>query len=323
MKRFNVGIIGMGGMGRQMLDAMAEHVRFRVVSGWDPAEESCNHASAQQPDMHIADSPEAVIADGNVDLVYVASPPKTHRTYVLKTLSAGKPIYCEKPLGIDIAESRDLVKQVTRSGLPNIINFNHAGALSATIVKEQYDAGQLGRVAGISMHLHVPQWPREFQVAAGWLKGREQGGYCREVFSHWIYLTHRILGDGTLKRASAHYPTDGNSCETFVQAELDFGGIPVSLCGITGGVGPVGVEYTLWAEKKSFRLTSGGGFVSTTDKDWTDESIPANEKDRKDDQRVLDAVTRVLEGEKSAMPDMRDGLAVQEVVEGILANSIS
>jgi len=301
--------------------SMAKHDRFRVISGWDPAKESCSTAKAQQPAMRIADAAEAIITDAKVDLVYVAGPPQTHRTYILKTLSAGKPIYCEKPLGINIAESRDLVKQIARSGLPNIINFNHGGALSATIVKEQYGAGQLGRVAGISMNLHVPQWPRAFQVAAGWLKGREQGGYCREVFSHWIYLTRRILGDGILKRANAHYPSEKKSCETFVQAELDFGGIPVSLCGITGGTGPVGVEYTFWAEKKSFRLTSGGGFVSTMGAEWTDETIPAHEKDRKDDQRVLDAVVRVLEGEKSAMPDMRDGLAVQEIVEGILLSN--
>jgi predicted dehydrogenase len=318
MKKFKVGIIGMGGMGRQMMASMAKHHRFCVVSGWDPAKESCSTAKILQSDMSIADSPEAVVADGKVDLIYIASPPKTHRPYIIETLSEKKPIYCEKPLGVDIAESRDLVKQVADSGLPNIINFNHAGALSATIVKAQYDAGQLGRAAGISMNLHVPQWPRAFQTAAGWLKGREQGGYCREVFSHWIYLTRMILGDGILKRANAHYPPDGTSCETFVQAELDFGGVPVSLSGITGGVGPVGVEYTLWGEKKSFRLTSGGGFISATGDGWKNEPIPKQETNRKDDQRVLDAVARVLEGEKNAMPDMRDGLVVQEIVEGIL-----
>ncbi len=45
----------------------------------------------------------------------------------------------------------------------------------------------LGPVAGINIDLHVSQWPRAFQVSAGWLKGRKQGGDCREVFSHWIY----------------------------------------------------------------------------------------------------------------------------------------
>jgi len=52
-----------------------------------------------------------------------------------------------------------------------------------SVFKEQLDAGRLGQVAGISINLHVPQWPRAFQASAGWLKGRTQGGYCREVFS--------------------------------------------------------------------------------------------------------------------------------------------
>ena len=319
MKNFDVGIIGLGLMGRTMLASMAEHDRFRVICGWDPSLESSEAAKDQQPDIHIFQGPDEVIAHNEVDLVYIATPPLNHKEYVLKTIAAGKSGYCEKPLGVDISESRHLVTAMEASGLANIINFNLATALSATIVKKQLEAGQLGQVAGININLHVPQWPRAFQLSAGWLKGRAQGGYCREVFSHWIYLTRRLLGDGALRHANVHYPADSTRCETFVQAELDFGGVPVFLSGITGGAGPVGVEYTLWAEKKSLRLSSGGSFQSSTGSDWSDEPIPAQEKDRKDAHRGLDAVIRVLEGDKRAMPNMADGLAVQELVEGILA----
>ena len=319
MKVYGVGIIGLGIMGRSMLASMAEHDRFRVVCGWDPSAESTESAQEQQPDISILQGSEAVISHEEVDLVYIAAPPLSHKEYALKTIAAKKPVYCEKPLGVDIAGSRHLVAAVEDSGLANIINFNLATALSATMVKEQLAAGRLGPVAGISINLHVSQWPRAFQVSAGWLKGRAQGGYCREVFSHWIYLTRRLLGDGTLKHTKIQYPEESTSSETFVQAELNFGGVPVYLCGITGGAGPVGVEYTLWAEKKSFRLSSGGSFQSSDGSDWADEPIPPREKDRKDILRGLDAVIRVLEGDKRAMPNMVDGLAVQELVEGILS----
>jgi len=319
MKVYGVGIIGLGFMGRSMLASMAEHDRFRVVCGWDPSAESTESAKEQHPAINILRGPEVVISHEEVDLVYIAAPPLNHKEYTLKTIAAQKPVYCEKPLGVDIAGSRQLVAAVEDSGLANIINFNLATALSATMVKEQLAAGRLGPVAGISINLHVSQWPRAFQVSAGWLKGRTQGGYCREVFSHWIYLTRRLLGDGTLKHTNTHYPADRTLCETFVQAELNFGGVPVYLSGITGGAGPVGVEYTLWAEDKSLRLSSGGSFQSSDGSDWSDEPIPTQEKDRKDVHRGLDAVIRVLEGDKRAMPNMVDGLAVQELVEGILS----
>ena len=319
MKVYGVGIIGLGFMGRNMMTSMAEHDRFQVICGWDPSAESTESAQEQLPDISILQGAEAVITHEEVDLVYIAAPPLNHKEYALKSIAAEKPVYCEKPLGVDIAESRQLVAAVEDSGVANIINFNFATALSATIVKEQLDAGRLGPVAGISINLHVPQWPRAFQVSAGWLKGRAQGGYCREVFSHWIYLTRRLLGDGTLKHTDTHYPADRTLCETFVQAELDFGGVPVYLSGITGGAGPVGVEYTLWAEEKSLRLSSGGSFQSSDGSEWSDEPIPTQEKDRKDVHRGLDAVIRVLEGDKKAMPNMVDGLAVQELVEGILS----
>ena len=306
-------------MGRSMLASMAEHDRFRVVCGWDPRIESSDSAKKQHPALNILQGPDAVIANEEVDLVYIAAPPLNHKEYALKTVAAGKPVYCEKPLGVDIAESRQLVADVDKAGVAAIVNFNLATALDATIVKEQLTAGQLGPVAGININLHVPQWPRAFQVSAGWLKGSKQGGYCREVFSHWIYFTRRLLGDGKLKHACTRYPTDRTLCETFVQAELDFSGVPVYLCGITGGAGPVGVEYTLWAEKKSFRLSSGGSLQFSAGSVWSDEPIAPREKEKKDAHRALDAVVRVLEGDDKAMPGFADGLAVQELVEGILA----
>ena len=52
--------------------------------------------------------------------------------------------------------------------------------------------------------------------------------------------------------------------------------------------------------------------------DWSDVPIPSQEKDPTDAHRGLDAVVRALEGDTRAMPNMVDGLAVQELVEGIL-----
>ena len=318
MKIYGVGIIGLGYMGRSMLASMTEHDRFRVVCGWDPSAESNDSAKEQHPAIDILPDADTVIAHEDVELVYIAAPPLNHKDYTRQSIAAGKTVYCEKPLGVDIAESRQLVETVDKSGIAAFINFNLATARDATIVKEQLAAGQLGTVAGININLHVPQWPRAFQLSAGWLKGREQGGYCREVFSHWVYFTRRLLGDGNLKHTSIRYPVDESLCETFVHAELDFSGIPVYISGITGGAGPVGVEYTLWAEKKSFRLSSGGGLKYSDGSDWADEPSNPGEENRKDAHRGLDAAVRVLEGENDAMPGFADGLAVQELVEGIL-----
>ncbi|PZS30305.1 MAG: hypothetical protein DLM58_13890 [Pseudonocardiales bacterium] len=39
-----------------------------------------------------------------------------------------------------------------------------------------------------------PEWPRAFQADARWLADRAQGGFVREVLSHFIYLTDRLVG---------------------------------------------------------------------------------------------------------------------------------
>ncbi|MCH8809412.1 MAG: Gfo/Idh/MocA family oxidoreductase, partial [Proteobacteria bacterium] len=57
------------------------------------------------------------------EVVYIACPPAAHKEYALAAIEAGKTVFCEKPLGVDVAESRALVARVEESGTPNAVNF--------------------------------------------------------------------------------------------------------------------------------------------------------------------------------------------------------
>ena len=47
----------------------------------------------------------------------------------------------------------------------------------------------------IEMNFHFSSWPREWQSnASSWLASKEQGGFLREVFSHFVFLHYRIYG---------------------------------------------------------------------------------------------------------------------------------
>ncbi len=70
---FKVGIIGLGGMGQKMLSDMAVHSQFNAAFGWDPSSESCAEAKSAFPDLVIANNPEDIIADTNIDVLYISS----------------------------------------------------------------------------------------------------------------------------------------------------------------------------------------------------------------------------------------------------------
>ncbi len=319
MRNYNVGIIGLGVIGRTFLAEMRAHSRFTVVAAWDPSETSRAAAAVLAPDLNLVDSAEAVIADPTVELVYIASPPRNHCDYVLAAVAAGKAVYCEKPLGVDLDKSRATAAAIADSGLPNIVNFNHGKALSSNFVEERIAAGDVGTIVGIDCFIHLSQWPRAFQETASWLAGRAQGGFTREMLSHWIYLTRRLLGPGRLLHKKVTYPPDGVGAETRVIAEFDFGGVPLVINAACGGVGPIGTVYTIWGEKQSFRLHSGGNVSSARDATWREEFADVRDIDQVDRERSLDGVAALLDGEAAAMPSIADALAVQELIEEILA----
>lgn len=317
---FNVGVLGLGGMGQKMLSDMAVHPHFNVSAGWDPSSDSCAETNTVFPDLVIANSAAEIINDADIDVLYVASPPNSHRAYFLSAIDRGLPVYCEKPFGVNIAESEDLVRRIEVANLSNIINFNHGNARGSTHIEEQLNAGAMGEIVGADIVIHLSEWPREFQKAATWLGRREQGGFTREMVSHWLYLTRRLLGDGIISRAHVTYPNDGITAETHLTAELDFGGVPVFIRGATGGVGPVGTEYTLWGSKKSFRLHSGGRISSSDGGRWHEEFTDIPNIGDQDRQRTLDGVAARLNGEDNKMATAADGFAVQKLVEGLIAS---
>ena len=64
------------------------------------------------------DDADKLIADPEVDAVYVATPPDTHEHYALKVAAAGKPAYVEKPMARSAAECDRMIAAFARAKLP-------------------------------------------------------------------------------------------------------------------------------------------------------------------------------------------------------------
>lgn len=316
---YNVGIIGLGGMGLKMLADMAAHDLFSVTVIWDPDTATVSTVVAAYPGLKISTNADELIADPDVDLVYIASPPQSHRGYFLSAIKSKTPVYCEKPFGVNVTESADLLVQIERAELPHVLNFNHGNARGSTHIEQQMISGAMGDVVGIEIAVHLNQWPRAFQESATWLAKREQGGFTREMLSHWLYLSRRLLGEGKIVHAHVKFPADGTSAETHLMAELDFSGIPVFIRAATGGVGPAGTEYTVRGSKMSYRLHSGGRISASDGGPWTEQFTEIADIGDKDRQRTLDGVAGRLRGDDINMPTARDGFEVQKLVEQLLA----
>ena len=315
-----VAIIGLGIMGRRMLEHVDRHAAFQPIAVWDPDPAACAVAIQMAPDTRLASSADDAL--GDADMVYLACPPRPRKQIALTASRAGKAVFLEKPLGIDIAESTALVAALEQAGVPAAINFTQAaGAALGDISRDALD-GTLGSLVGADIIVTYPAWPRGWQVAADWLRFRDEGGMTREVISHFLFFIERILGPLSVVSAHPTYPADDTLCETHLLAQLENAdGLPVTIMAAVGGAQPDRQELTIKASKISRRVaefsidmaSDGGPFTPL-------QQLP-------DDPRAvalqvqLDQLKLCFEGKPHCLATPAEGLRVQKLVETMLSSS--
>jgi len=310
-------VIGLGIMGRRMVEHMETHPQFDVVSIWDPDPVACNLSAQLAPQSAEAQSAQTAI--DAADLVYLACPPEPRKAYALMAAAAGKAIFLEKPLGVDVAQSRDLVEQLAKSGVPTAVNFTQAAGDVLTHVSKDVRAVVLGDLVGADIVVTYAAWPRQWQVGADWLRFRAEGGMTREVISHFLFFSERILGPLHIVWSQASYPKGQALCETHVAARLETEtGVPVTIMGSVGGAQPDRQELTIKGALMSRRISDfyrdaasdGGPFVAVGQdpEDPRATSLKAQ----------LDDLVLLCEGKPNRLATLEEALRVQVLVEGIL-----
>ena len=123
MKKISIGIIGGGLMGREMASAFARWCALADVTvhpilsavadlnpttlSWFDAIPSCTQKTTDYRDL---------LANPDLDVIYVALPHHLHEAVYLEVLEAGKDLFAEKPFGIDLAAARRIMEAVDKSG---------------------------------------------------------------------------------------------------------------------------------------------------------------------------------------------------------------
>lgn len=290
-----------------MLAEMGRHPEFEPTWAWDSSPSVRDSTAAEYPSLEFV---EEIFAQP-ADLFYIATPPATHIPLVRK---ASRAILCEKPLSVDVTEARRLVNEIQ---IPNAVNFPFATHPTITTLEQELAEERHGDAVRLEIRLFFNNWPRQWQQgAASWLAQPEQGGFLREVFSHFAYLTDRILGPVELIEAEVERGLTGT--ESTVRAQLQAGDIPVLLTGDVGGRAPDYNEWTLYGSRASYRIQDWNNLKVGDDDGWRDLEPITLPTQGLNEQ--LDAVTKMLRGRPNPLPNFADALRVQELVEAILTS---
>jgi len=143
-----VGVIGAGVMGAAHVRTIAEELEgahVAAVSDTDPARAAA--AAREGEDARAIDDPHALIADGAVDAVVVASYDATHEEFVLACIEAGKPVLCEKPLATSADACLRIVAAELEAGRRLVqLGFMRRYDPAYAAIKERLDGGGVGDV---------------------------------------------------------------------------------------------------------------------------------------------------------------------------------
>jgi predicted dehydrogenase len=189
-----VGVIGTGFMGVAHTEALRRlGIEVAGIVGSSPERARAKAATAPLPP--VVDSVAELLADPAVDAVHVTSPNHVHGEHVRAALAAGKHVVCEKPLGVSVAETAELVALAEAAGVVNAVCFNlrfyaqnqNAAALVTT--------GAIGDPRFVTGRYHQ-DW---LLLDTDWnwrLDAVRQGGLraVADIGTHWLDLTRFLTG---------------------------------------------------------------------------------------------------------------------------------
>jgi myo-inositol 2-dehydrogenase/D-chiro-inositol 1-dehydrogenase len=180
----HIGVAGVGRIGSFHARTAAAHPGVAATSVFD-VDRARAESVAQSCGAHVASSLDTLLS--GVDALVIATPTSTHVDLIRRALDAGMPVFCEKPIALDLAATRAVVDLVETSGATLQIGFQRrfdAGYLRARAMVMD---GRLGRLYVVRMAGHDAQPPHESYLPTS-------GGIFRDLNIHDFDIARFVTG---------------------------------------------------------------------------------------------------------------------------------
>lgn len=175
--------------------AMVEGSKVVAVMSRDK-EKARSYAERHNIPQYYTDA-QSLIADKNVNAVYIATPPSSHATFALMAMKAGKPVYVEKPMAVSYEDCLRINRVSLNEQVPCFVAYYRRYLPYFKKVGELVQSGVLGKVLNVHLRFAVP--PRELDYNSANLPWRLQpdiagGGYFYDLAPHQLDLLQLYFG---------------------------------------------------------------------------------------------------------------------------------
>lgn len=201
MKIINWGIIGCGDVCEKKSGPSfykIEYSNLEAVMRRDQ-DKVKDYAMRHKVDKYYTDA-DQLIADPQVNAVYIATPPNTHMQYAIRAMQAGKPVYVEKPMGMNSAECEEMIRTSETTNQKLFVAFYRRALPYFLKVKELLESGVIGNVLTVEVKQY--RSPRVSDLTSSdhtWRVNKDIAGegYFYDLAPHTLDILDFLLGEIT------------------------------------------------------------------------------------------------------------------------------
>jgi len=200
MSRIGIGIVGGGYMGKAHAAAMSAvgaifetRLRPSLEMVAASSEASADRYRAAYGFRRATADWRDLVADARVEAVIIASPQTTHRAIAEAAFAAGKPVFCEKPLGASIEDARAMTRAAEESGCANMVGFNYVRTPATQFARRLIAEGAIGEVTWFRGE-HTEDFYADPQAPASWRTDGRANGTMGDLAPHMINAALALAG---------------------------------------------------------------------------------------------------------------------------------
>jgi myo-inositol 2-dehydrogenase/D-chiro-inositol 1-dehydrogenase len=180
------GLLGAGRIGKVHAKAVTSTPRARLVAVADAmADAAASLAGQYGAEVRSIDAIEKA---ADIDAVIICTPTDTHADLIERFARAGKAIFCEKPVDLDVERVKACLRIVDAESATLMVGFNRRFDPHFQAVKQAITAGQIGEVEMVTIISRDPGAPPADYV-------KRSGGIFRDMTIHDFDMARFLLGE--------------------------------------------------------------------------------------------------------------------------------
>lgn len=142
------------------------------------------------------DDADSLINDPEVDAIYIATPPSSHKDYTLTVARANKPVYVEKPMALNYAQCQDMIQACEENHVPLFVAYYRRALPRFLKIKELLKNNVIGAVRAVIVSFYKKPAQNDFHNKDNWRVHPEisGGGYFCDLASHQLDILQFFFG---------------------------------------------------------------------------------------------------------------------------------